>query len=267
LGFGGNSSMFIPIEELNKVDQKGSPTPPDDYLRSLQKPTGYIVRGTAVKLATDQPYEVSVLSNGKPKPLRMVAGYPYVDFEKDEKFDLQIINQSEEHVAATLLIDGLNTFYFSKEPTKHGDSWVITGKQPNKPNGPFVLKGWYQRQGVADGFIATTYDKSRLKESGGSEAPIGGITVLFSYAVEKEDKSQQRYETVKRTIPKEGGGTVTRDFLTPIFSAQSVYAPGEGAYIGKDGVMHQVQGDVSKFGPGMAIGTITIRYRHPEGDK
>lgn len=247
--FGGNSSQYRDPAE------GGNPAAPSN-LDLLTKPTGVIVQETFAKMNAQSPFHVGVVVAGKRKPLRMVDGSPFVDLAMGEKFQIELFSASDTPVAAQVTIDGLNTFYNSQIPQKHGDSWILPAARPNIKVTPITITGWYKNVGVADAFLATSYSQSKRKELGLGEEPIGAITVLFSNTEDTSQALPPKYERATKVLPGEDGTNKTYAYTQKVEQFGSIY-------IGGGGNTKQAQGDVSKLKPADPIGTVTIRYRHP----
>jgi hypothetical protein len=252
--FGGNSSQFRDPD----ATAGGNPAPPSN-LDLLTKPTGVIVQDVFAKMNAQSPFQVGVIVNAKRKPLRMVDGSPFVDLTMGEKFQIELLNAGDAPVAAQIMIDGLNTFYNSQIPQKHGDSWILQAARPNVKAQPLVITGWYKNVGLADSFLATSFSQSKRKELGLGEEPIGAITVLFSNTEDTSQALPPKYEAATKVLPGEDGQNKTYSYRLKVEQFG-------GVYIGGGGTTRQVQGDVSKLKPADAIGTVTIRYRHPTVD-
>jgi hypothetical protein len=227
----------------------------------LKSPDVFIAGGNAAKTSQKSPFSVRILVDGAAKPLRMVDGQPFVDLKPGERFSVDVVNEGTQFVATQVMIDGLNSFYFSETPKAHGDTWILP---PSDREGVsrLQMEGWYKRRGVADKFVATTYDESKRKQAGLDAAPIGGVTVLFRGAQLRQPKSKEpiRTESVQVEVPREGGGTAK--------VTVQVAQPGatQGVFIGGGGDVAQREGDPTKYEPAPydLQASITIRYRHPK---
>ncbi len=224
---------------------------------TLKSPQAVISGGNIAKVNEESDFGVRILTLKGVKPLRMVDGQPFVDLDNGEEFTIDVMNASENHVAATLTVDGLNTFYFSKTPQAHGTSWIIA--PPNIPGGSsrLSLEGWYVRKGIADKFVATEFANSKRKEAGLGEMPIGAISVVISQA--NVDSKEQLY-TIKvpskvEILTVDGKMTTTETIHTEVRTSMT--------YIGGSGETKQREGDPSKYNPGAPLEIVTIRYRHP----
>lgn len=251
----------------------------------MQNPTTVIVGGNSAKMERSSPLTVRIVGENGPKSLRMVDGVPFVDFDAEEKFSIEVSNSGRNIVAATICVDGLNTFYFSETPQEHGTSWMIPGTKNESRAARLLLEGWYKQKGIAEKFIATTYERSKRKEAGMSKTPTGGLTILFHEAIKKADyvalppKNPKLVDTDGVGVPKVGGGyaivslkngsvesisDVTETITKTVQVPYTVTVRTE-VYIGGAEEVEQQEGAPSEYVPDDAavIGAITIRYRHP----
>ena len=232
----------------------------------IKTPESHISGGTMAKTSPQSPFGVRIVSEGRAKPLTLVDGQPFVQLEQGEKFTVDIENAALHPLAATITIDGLNTFYFSQTAKDHAQNvWMLpSARTPGKPT-TLHLEGWYVRRGEADKFVATSYEASKRKEAKLAETPIGAVTVLLQHALPRVAERTDFVEVeVTREVPREGGGTaqvVTKEKKGLMMAKPSMAA--DPLYIGGAGKVKQIEGDPSKLVAGVEIGVITIRYRHP----
>lgn len=227
----------------------------------LKNPDVFIAGGNTAKTSQKSPFGLRILVDGAPKPLRIVDGQPFVDLKHGERFSVDVVNEGDQFVAVQVMIDGLNSFYFSETPKAHGDTWILPASD-REGISRLQMEGWYKRRGVADKFVATSYNESKRKQAGLDAAPIGGITVLFRGAQLRQPKPKD-YGTqpMQFEVPREGGGTATITVQVP-----QVGAGAPDVFIGGGGNVAQREGDPSKYEPIPydLRASITIRYRHPK---
>lgn len=225
---------------------------------TLKAPISTITRDNIAKVSDENDFGVRVISGGRVKPLRMVEGQPFVDFELGEEFTIDVINGSKGHVAATLTVDGLNTFYFSKTPQAHGTSWIIPPPSRGESWANLPLEGWYVRQGVADKFVATSFEKSKRREAGLDADSIGAISVVFSSAVNATEPSYVVEVPQKVELLTVDGERAETDVIVKEQRTRTVTV-----FIGGNGEVQQKESKPSDFKPGWPLEIVTIRYRHP----
>jgi len=223
--FESRNALQVALGSNGPIERFGS----DDQL--IQNPQSAITSGVIARLSPESRYGVQIISQGRPKLLREVEGLPFVDFQRGESFKIRMQNSDPYPIAVTVTLDGLNSFYFSKTPQQHGTSWIIPGaKSPQRPS-VLDLEGWYVQRGVAEKFLATAYESSRLKEAGQSKTPVGGISVLIQSAVPRakpgsvEGGEMPPDVVISQPfwveIPQEGGGKAT---IAVTQSVASMYA-------------------------------------------
>lgn len=121
------------------------------------------------------------------------TGLPFVKLERDEYYEVRLINKAPFESAATLAIDGLDQFVFSddKDPNTGEVQRDPKTGQPVftfrliKPGKSTVVRGWYRHSKQADSFVITEYAKTAAAKLH-STAKLGTITVQFRAAWEKD---------------------------------------------------------------------------------
>lgn len=248
VGFGGTGAagdqgeLFVPMSE-------------DAFVRAK----GAIEGGNEARLVPDSPFGLRILdAHGNPKPLRKTPeGHPFVEFKPDERFAIEVLNRTNVPFAATVMVDGLNTFHFSEEKSKHGDSWIM-GKDGVGAE-RLVLRGWYKRNGVQDQFAASTFEASKRRIAGLGRTPVGAISVVISTAIVSPRKSKFKST---REVPREGGGTAKVNVQVETTYVSAV--PGEDIYIAGVGDVSVPRVDPSELVVGRPLEVISIRYRDPK---
>ncbi|MEZ6067762.1 MAG: hypothetical protein R3B90_19090 [Planctomycetaceae bacterium] len=139
--------------------------------------------GTRLRASADSPYELEILVNGQPQPIRLDQGQPFVDIARGETYAVRVYNHSESEAGVKLLIDGLNVFTFSEvripdglrrgEP-KYANYIVGPGRSPS-------IRGWHKTNERVASFQVARYAESAAAKLG-HQQDLGTITVHFSAA-------------------------------------------------------------------------------------
>lgn len=144
---------------------------------SIEAPKASIT-GTIVRGGTGSPYgvEISVAANDSWTKLspKDDEGLAFAPIKRGDRYAVTLYNDSDEDVAVTLTIDGLNIFRFSKNTDY---KYVVI---PKKSHG--MIKGWHRTNEVSDSFLITELAKGVAAETGESGANVGTITATFAAA-------------------------------------------------------------------------------------
>ncbi len=153
---------------------------------SLVDPKVHIAGGTKVSTKQGSPYAVEILVDGKPQPIRLEEGLPFVTLRRGQSYAIRVVNSSPHDAAVRISIDGLSVFSFSEVLHQTGEKkgqplyeyWIIP------KNTTAVIPGWFRNHDVVDSFLITGYAKSALAELGKANegAALGTITVSFAAA-------------------------------------------------------------------------------------
>ncbi len=251
----GLNGTYSPVRD-EKTGQESSNLA--DFIRT---PKCVIQNGNTAKTDYSSDFGVRIRSDSGVKTLRMLDGQPFVDFDANEKFSIEVSSKSQKAIAAEFTIDGLNSFYFSKTPQEHGSSWVISPHSTKGMESLLALGGWYVERGAADQFVATEYSQSKRREAGLSESPIGGISVIFfdtkdNRPQEGEFKRRVTYSVQLPTIDgKMSPKLLERDEAAVYMSART--------YIGGGEKLLRAEPRPSDLSPTVPLETVTVRFRHP----
>jgi hypothetical protein len=145
---------------------------------SFDKPQP-VLDGTMVKGRPDSPYAVEILA--KTDDERYVAraprdeeGLAFVPLRRGEVYAVRLTNRSDFDAAATLTIDGLSMFAFSKD--KGNPRLIIPAHKST------TIVGWHRTHEVSDEFLITSYAKGAAAELNSSSEDVGTITATFAAA-------------------------------------------------------------------------------------
>lgn len=148
----------------------------DIVLDSFQKPTAQIVDGTAVRSSSTSPYFMEVFVGNRPLPLRLEEGQPVVDLPRGENFAIRLTNRARHDVSATLTLDGVNSFAFTKEPPIRGKRltrYILT------PDKWVMVRGWHDTLNTTTAFRVTDFAQGAVARLGASTSSLGMITVVI----------------------------------------------------------------------------------------
>ena len=164
------------------------PSTPDDkredhIVRSIDelrtKPQ-WVIDKTVVYAGADKVYGVEFLVkdiDGKiaGRAPKADDGDLVIDLKKGETFRIRLVNKSKYELAATVQIDGLNTFSFGAfEKLDEKPRWLVAaGKEAD-------IAGWPTGDGKSREFLVTDYAGSAVAELGGDKAKLGVLTVVFA---------------------------------------------------------------------------------------
>lgn len=192
----GKTGEVAPVAEGGNALQGGVLTP-----EAFDNAKGIITGGNAARLNEWSPYAVRILSpNGQPLPLEVTAeGYPFVDLPTNARFMVEVVNEDSAPIATTVSLDGLNTFYKSRAPSRHSDSYIIPGVVQENLRRGSVIKGWWLDNGRVDSFLATTFENSERRSAGFDRSLIGAISVVISTAMPKDAKVDRQILREERT--------------------------------------------------------------------
>lgn len=181
-----------------------------------EKPTFY-ADGTKIRSSQTSPYAVEVLHQGllpgkepslsladydpRPTPCAVTNqdGLAFIeDLKPNDLYQVKVYNDTNEDVAISLSVDGVDEFFFSevRRPDDHQPlygHWIIYPKgyaDPELPNtrpydGTLLVEGWHKSDGPTDNvlsFRVTSLGKGAAAEAGmKAQGDVGVIHVQFSH--------------------------------------------------------------------------------------
>jgi hypothetical protein len=160
---------------------------------------------TRFRAAPDSPYEIEILIGGRPCPITLDGGLPYVEIPKGQVYAVRVYNNSPHDAAVTLLIDGMSVFAFSevRHPSGEHAGQPLYTNYIIAPGSAPVIKGWHRTNQRVDSFLVTTYAESAAARMGLTQ-DIGTITVTFAAAWPKGGTAPP-----DEFISKSAGGNAT----------------------------------------------------------
>jgi len=158
------------------------PAKRDKKLReSISKPKTYIAK-TRVSPSPDGRMALEVLANGEPREVKDEEGLAFLAerIKRGEAYAVRLSNDTDQEMTAELLIDGINSFQFSKlrhaAGPKKGQplcSGVIVG-----PHQAVVIQGWHIDNDKSKEFLVTEYGETAAATLG-QTGNLGTITANF----------------------------------------------------------------------------------------
>lgn len=194
------------------------PTRNNEIKKALDKPT-VCLDGTKISAKPGAHLAVEILVRPRPdaqavarKP-EIVDGQAFVGIEKDEIYELRLHNANGCEGAATITIDGVDVFHFSKDRDEKTDRpryshYIIPAKASND------VAGWHvtnDPQAVENllSFKVTEYGKGAASMINGPRGKVGVITITYALAAESTAQ-----------LPKDDGARNSH-------SAETGFGPGQ----------------------------------------
>ena len=134
---------------------------------------------TRISAGPDSPYAIEILvKSGMDYHPRAASkdddGFAFLKIQRDEIYEVKLINDSPHDAAVTLTIDGLSVFAFSEN--SNYTHWIVRSKEA------LMIPGWHRTNKVSDSFKVTEYAQSAVAEKLPSSASLGTITAAFAAA-------------------------------------------------------------------------------------
>jgi hypothetical protein len=197
--------MGVPVAQTSTLPAKR-----DKKLRdSIAKPKTFIAQ-TRASASPAGKLALEVLVNGEPRAIKEEGGLAFLaqPIERGQAYAVRLINDTDQEMAAELLIDGINSFQFSK--LRHADgprkgrpllSAVIVD-----PHQSVVIPGWHIDNDTTKEFLVTEYADTAAATLGETEK-VGTITVNFRASWPKDQPPPaDEPATVKGTAGGDGTG-------------------------------------------------------------
>lgn len=218
----------------NLGDENAERGPIDIVKEALEKSTAFVAGGTELRASSTSPYGLQVVVGGRPRPLTLVKGQPFVQLAQGETFRLRLVNRSALGISAIFTLDGVNSFAFSEVKSKGRPKytqWLF------RPGETLDLAGWHINNMKVREFKVTDFSQSAAALLG-SEGQLGAISVVIR-ATWPNDQAPPRDE---------------------VFAAA---APGSGIGLG-DEIQQEAIEDNTDRSYGRVRSLLTIRYSRPE---
>ena len=190
----GTRTIAEVIQATALLDPAGTPKARNDQLhRARVEPKVHVDPGKDTRVRSDRTstFEVEVVvgPNAKARPtkaraVRVERGLAVVDIERDEIYELRLRNGSDRMVAASVSVDGLDMFHFSKDRRSDGTPQFTHLIIPRGETAEVI--GWhYQREGSPNyhAFLVTEHGKGAVTKAGvKARGKVGVIHVQFAFA-------------------------------------------------------------------------------------
>jgi hypothetical protein len=175
-----------------------------DLDRAQQSPAVHVHEpgGTLVSSTPESSYAVEVLvkplagheqAEAKPRAARVAGGRAFVEVQRGELYEVRLHNRSGDLLAASVTVDGLDVFHFSKDRAEDGrprfthfivepKGWASEGGGVS--DGTATVVGWHRSlEGKANylSFLVTAYGQGAASKEGiAARGATGVINVQFS---------------------------------------------------------------------------------------
>jgi hypothetical protein len=136
---------------------------------------------------------VTVLSDGVPRPTYFARGTTYIEALRGREYSLQISNPMPYRVAVALSVDGLNTI-----DAKHTDGWNAS-KWVLDPYESITIDGWQVSESSARRFYFTG-ERDSYGASLGQTENLGVIEAIF-YRERRQEITEDREYRVQPAPP------------------------------------------------------------------
>jgi hypothetical protein len=174
-------NVIAQVLGVNKPDLGAGLTPQAESKKleeQLKKPNPGVA-GTKLRANPNSPYAIEVLvergkGNYQPVTPSDDGGFAFVALQKEDRFAVQLVNDSDHAAAVELTLDGLSMFAFSEHK---GYRHVIL-----KPHSTGLIKGWHRTNELSNKFAIGDYAEGAVKELGASADGVGTITATFAAA-------------------------------------------------------------------------------------
>lgn len=240
----------VDFEELpNRI--KGADTERALVLQRFENPRAVIRGGVALAASPSSPFEMEILVNNRPQPLRLEDGHAYVGLDQGTEFQVAVRNRKGHKVSVQFLLDGISSFAFSEIRFPAGD---LKAGEPRfsrfilSPSQRHTLLGWHRDNSRVDSFKITNLADSAAARLG-AFSRLGTITVAVHAAWLPTDS------------PPAGEPIARLAFA----AAPSVGAAAPDSAVGfGDERRQEVQESKNKHEIGQPRAVLTIRYQKPE---
>ncbi len=114
------------------------------------------------------------------RPVRDEDGQAFIDLDLDDLYEILIHNESDQQIAARVMIDGIDIFQFSEDRNEDGTPKYTHFIAP--PKSSMLVKGWHKS--IADpeanvrSFLVKAHGKGVVSNEDGIK-PTGRVGVIF----------------------------------------------------------------------------------------
>ena len=227
--------------DLKRKSKEGFSDGSELVIESFETPTAVIANGSAVAASRTSPFQMEILVESRPSPMKLEDGHPFVQLEKGNSFQVRFTNTAPYDVAVVFLLDGVNSYAFTDVRETRGpqrgepkySKWIVPRNQS------FTLKGWHRTNDDVDKFLVTDFADSAAAKLG-SASGLGTITASVQATWRKNEKPPADEPRMYASMaPGIGIGRGARD-------------------------TQQVKEDTNPREYGQTRAVITVRYAKPE---
>jgi hypothetical protein len=167
----GSAALQVPGVTVDLPPKASEGQRQQQIKERIENPQAAIV-GTETRATTTSPYGIEVMVSRMPRGPMLVEGRSFVPLERGEEYIVRLHNRSQHEAAATLTIDGLSMFAFSKEGNFGSQVIIPPGSHTDIP-------GWYISNSETAAYLITSYPDSGAGKKGAT-SNIGTITCTFA---------------------------------------------------------------------------------------
>lgn len=191
---GGNNSIAQMLQVTANIDPHGDKVSRNKELaRRSKNPSVHITgfKHSLVSSASTSPYAVEMLVKPLANHQRKTAaarranalkGLAFVDIKQNELYEVKLYNNSNKEVAASLSVDGLNMFHFSKDRNAQGKPRFTHTIIP--PRSSVTVVGWHNSLSGSQNylsFLVTGYGQGAVTKAGiKARGKVGVVHVQFA---------------------------------------------------------------------------------------
>ena len=164
--------------DLKRKNKDGFSGGSESVIESFDNPTAVVLaNGSAAAASRESPFQMEILVDGQPRPMKLEDGQPFVQLEKGDSFQIRFTNRASHDVALVFLLDGVSSYAFSDVRETRGpqrgepkySKWIVSHNQS------FTLKGWHRTNDYVDKFLVTDFAESAAAKLGSANG-LGTIT-------------------------------------------------------------------------------------------
>lgn len=163
--------------DLKRKNKDGFSGGSESVIESFDNPTAVVLANGSAAASRESPFQMEILVDGQPRPMKLEDGQPFVQLEKGNSFQIRFTNKAPFDVALVFLLDGVSSYAFSDVRETRGpqrgepkySKWIVSRNQS------FTLKGWHRTNDYVDKFLVTDFAESAAAKLGSANG-LGTIT-------------------------------------------------------------------------------------------
>ncbi|MGE0375453.1 MAG: hypothetical protein AB7Q45_08565 [Planctomycetaceae bacterium] len=183
---GGGTAAGIPTQTVS-TELPGSQARDERLVESIRSGGFFQVNPTTIAASSSSPYHVQMkvrrrgASVFEPIDIREVGqGLAFCDLQEGDQYSIVVTNTAPHDVGLELMIDGINSLFFSEVPGfAQTGKWMIRGTN-NNGGVPYSARidGWYRNPESVYAFEISS-EPNAVAATLGFPAKIGTITATF----------------------------------------------------------------------------------------